>query len=187
MANTFRNAAARHTALLSEAEAQCGADIERGCRLFVGAAKNGRMVFFCGNGGSAASSQHFAAELLGRYVKERGPLPGVSLTTDTSAITAIGNDYGFEQIFSRQLEALGKKGDLLVALSTSGASKNVLNALKAARARKMKTILLAGAKGAKRRRVADVCIAVPSKETARIQEMHDLILHAWCEKLDEQF
>lgn len=177
----------RHVALAEKTEQHCRRDIKAGERLFVGATTGGRTVFFCGNGGSAASSQHFAAELVGRYVKERGPLPSLALTTDTSALTAIGNDYGFERIFSRQIEALGEKGDLLIALTTSGASPNVLHALKAARRKKMKTVALTGASGTGLRKAADVCIAVPSKETARIQEMHDLILHSWCEALDAEY
>ncbi len=181
------DAFARHMVLAGETANTCASDITHGLRAFLAAVKGKRTVFFCGNGGSAASSQHFAAELVGRYVKERGPLPAVALTTDTSALTAIGNDYGFEYIFSRQLEALGKKGDLLIALSTSGASENVLNVLKAARRKKIKTIVLTGAKGARLRKAADTCIVVPSGETARIQEMHDLILHTWCEALDAEY
>ena len=146
--------------------------------------KSGHTVFACGNGGSAADSQHFAAELVARYKKNRKALRALALTTDSSALTAIGNDYGFEHIFTRQLEALGTRGDVLVAFTTSGSSRNVLQAIKQAKKQKMRVIVLTGAKGAGLKNIADVCIVVPSTETARVQEVHQLVYHAWCEYID---
>jgi D-sedoheptulose 7-phosphate isomerase len=159
-------------------------DVERSAHVLVTALRRGKKILVCGNGGSAADSQHFAAELVGRYGKKRRALPAIALTTDTSALTAIGNDYGFEDIFKRQVEALGSSGDVLVAFSTSGASKNVLAAIAQARKQKMNIIILTGVRGARLRRRANVLIAVPSSETARIQEIHEIIYHSWCEYID---
>lgn len=160
-------------------------EIERGGKLLLGAISNGNKILICGNGGSAADSQHFAAELTCRYRNDRRPLPAIALTVDTSAITAIGNDYSFEKIFSRQIEALGTMGDALVALTTSGRSKNILAAIEQAKKQGMKVIALTGEEG-KNLSGADVLIAVPSSETARVQEMHELIYHSWCEWLDKE-
>jgi D-sedoheptulose 7-phosphate isomerase len=148
--------------------------LRRGCRLLV-----------CGNGGSAADAQHFAAELSGRYLKERRALAGIALTTDTSALTAIGNDYGFDRVFSRQVEALGRPGDLLVGISTSGNSPNVILAVEAAKAQGMRTLCLLGRDGGKLLALADEALVVPSTVTARIQEVHQMVYHFWCEALDE--
>ncbi|MBK8792167.1 MAG: D-sedoheptulose 7-phosphate isomerase [Holophaga sp.] len=145
----------------------------RGCRILI-----------CGNGGSAADAQHFAAELSGRYVKERRALAGIALTTDTSALTAIGNDYGFDRVFSRQVEALGRPGDLLVGISTSGNSPNVILAVEAAKEQGMKTLGLLGRDGGKLRGLCDEALVVPSPVTARIQEVHQMIYHFWCEVID---
>ena len=147
----------------------------------------GHKVLLCGNGGSAADAQHIAAELVGRFVLERRPLAAIALTTDTSALTAIANDYGYEHVFSRQVEALGAPGDVLVAITTSGTSKNVVAAVAAARARQMKVIGLTGAKGAAFVASCDAGVAVPSNVTARIQELHIAIGHILCEVLDEAF
>lgn len=147
----------------------------------------GKKVLLCGNGGSAADAQHIAAELVGRFMFERKPLPAIALTTDTSALTAIGNDYGYEHVFARQVEALGNPGDVLVAITTSGTSKNVLAAVAVARELGMKVIGLTGAKGAAFAASCDVGIAVPSTNTARIQENHITIGHLLCEVLDEAF
>lgn len=162
-------------------------DVERAGALLLRALKAKKKVLVCGNGGSAADSQHFAAELVGRYKNEREALPAIALTVDSSMLTSIGNDYGFEQIFSRQTEALGSKGDVLVAISTSGASRNVLEAISAARKKKMRVVVLTGEKGKALWRKVNVAIVVPSRETARIQEMHELIFHAWCEFIDANF
>jgi D-sedoheptulose 7-phosphate isomerase len=159
-------------------------DVEHAGKLLLAALKGGKKVLVCGNGGSAADSQHLAAELSGRYKTERKALPGIALTTDTSALTAIGNDYGFENIFKRQVAAIGAKGDLLIAFSTSGSSPNILAAIDEARARKMKVIALTGSKGVSLRKKVDALICVPAEETARIQEVHELVYHAWCEYID---
>jgi D-sedoheptulose 7-phosphate isomerase len=144
----------------------------------------GAKVFVCGNGGSAADAQHFAAELTGRFERARRGWPVLSLATDTSALTAIGNDYGFDFVFSRQLEALAMKGDLLIAISTSGNSKNVVTAVTYAKAHGIATIGLLGRDGGQVGQQVDRPLIVPSNRTARIQEMHILILHIWCEMLD---
>ncbi len=147
----------------------------------------GKKVLLCGNGGSAADAQHIAAELVGRFVIERRPLPAIALTTDTSALTAIGNDYGYEHVFSRQVEALGNPGDVLIAITTSGTSKNVVAAVNSARALGMKVIGMTGAKGAAFVASCDGGVAVPSLNTARIQECHIAIGHLLCEVLDEAY
>lgn len=134
-------------------------------------------MFFCGNGGSAADAQHLAAELTGRFLKERSSLAGIALTTNTSAITAIANDYSYEEVFSRQLEGCGRAGDVLVGISTSGNSGNVVRALEAARSRKLVTVGLTGKRGGKVADAAEYCIRIPSDETPRIQEAHILSGH----------
>ena len=150
--------------------------LRRGCRILV-----------CGNGGSAADAQHLAAELSGRYLKERRALAGIALTTDTSALTAIGNDYGFDQIFSRQVEALGRPGDLLIGISTSGNSPNVLLAVEAAKRLGLHTLGLLGRDGGKLKDQVDDALVVSSTVTARIQEVHQMVYHFWCEALDAAF
>ncbi len=147
----------------------------------------GKKVLLCGNGGSAADAQHIAAELVGRFVVERRPLAAIALTTDTSALTAIANDYGYEHVFSRQVEALGNEGDILIAITTSGTSKNVVAAVEVARKRGMKVIALTGAKGAAFVASCDAGVAVPSSITARVQECHIVIGHLLCEVIDEAF
>lgn len=149
--------------------------------------RRGGKILVCGNGGSAADAQHFAAELSGRYLKERRALAGVALTTDTSALTAIGNDYGFDRVFSRQVEALGRPGDLLVGISTSGNSRNVILAVEAAQALGLRTLGLLGRDGGTLRQLVDDPLVVPSAVTARIQEVHQMVYHFWCEVLDECF
>jgi D-sedoheptulose 7-phosphate isomerase len=149
--------------------------------------KRGGRVLVCGNGGSAADAQHLAAELSGRYLKERRALAGIALTTDTSALTAIGNDYGFDQIFSRQVEALGRPGDLLIGISTSGNSANVIRAAASAKALGVRTLGLLGRDGGKLAGQMDDALVVPSTVTARIQEIHQMVYHFWCEALDAQF
>lgn len=158
--------------------------LEQAARVLIEKFASGSKIFICGNGGSAADAQHFAAELTGRFERERRALPAIALTTDTSAITAIGNDYGFDFIFSRQLEALARPGDLLVAISTSGNSLNVLKAVEYAKKNHITTIGLLGRDGGQLGRQVDVAVVVPSGRTARIQEMHILIVHIWCELLD---
>jgi len=144
----------------------------------------GGRVLICGNGGSAADAQHFAAELSGRFVAERRALAGIALTTDTSALTAIGNDYGFDRVFARQLEAIGRPGDLLVGISTSGNSGNVIEAVKAARPMEIRTLGLLGRDGGRLKGMVDDCLVAPSSVTARIQELHIMVIHLWCEVID---
>ena len=142
--------------------------------------KENRKIFFCGNGGSAADSQHLAAELTGRFMNERRPLPAIAVTTDTSALTCIGNDYSFDEIFARQVAGLGRPGDVLVAISTSGNSTNVIRAVEEARSGGLVTIGLLGRDGGALGRLCDHTIIVPSNNTARIQECHILIGHTLC-------
>jgi D-sedoheptulose 7-phosphate isomerase len=162
-------------------------DIEAACEMIVTTLKNGNKVLLAGNGGSAADAQHLAAELSGRFVKERKALPGIALTTDTSAITSIANDYGYEYVFSRQLEALAQPGDLFIGISTSGNSEGILNAFKSARKLNCKTLGLSGRNGGKMNGLCDLNIIVPSEITARIQEMHILIGHILCKGVDNEF
>jgi D-sedoheptulose 7-phosphate isomerase len=161
--------------------------IEQGCKIITEAIRDGSFVYLAGNGGSAADAQHIAAELTGRFVKERKPLPGIALTTDTSALTAIANDYGYDQVFSRQLEAFAKPGDLFIGISTSGNSTSILNALEVAKKNGCKTIGLSGRGGGKMNGLCDVNIVVPSQITARVQEMHILIGHIFCKAVDGLF
>jgi len=149
--------------------------------------KRGARVLICGNGGSAADAQHFAAELSGRFVTERRALAGIALTTDTSVLTAVGNDYGFDRVFSRQVEALGRPGDLLVGISTSGNSPNVIQAVKSAQALEMRTFGLLGRDGGQLKNLTDDCLVVPDGATARIQEVHIMVIHFWCEIVDGRF
>jgi len=149
--------------------------------------KNGGKILICGNGGSAADSQHIAAELSGRFKKERKALAGIALTTDTSALTAIGNDYGYEYVFSRQTEALANEGDLLIGISTSGNSENVIKAIESARKIGCKVITLTGKSGGEMKNLGDVNIVIPSNDTPRIQEMHIMAGHMICAIIDEEF
>ncbi len=146
--------------------------------------EQGGKILFCGNGGSASDAQHLAAELSGRFQYDRKPLYAEALHVNTSYLTAVANDYGYDRVYSRMVEAAGRKGDVLVALSTSGNSVNVVNAVEQARKQKMITIGLTGARGGKLARMCDLCIRVPSENTARIQEVHILIGHAICDKIE---
>lgn len=163
------------------------AGIKKACETAVATLKAGGKILLCGNGGSAADAQHIAAELTGRYKTERGALAGIALTTDTSALTAIGNDYGYEFVFSRQLEALGREGDLLIAISTSGNSGNVLKALELAQKIGIKTIGLSGRTGGAMNELCELNLVVPSNDTPRIQEMHIMIGHIICQAIDDAF
>lgn len=148
--------------------------------------KNDGKVIFFGNGGSAADSQHLAAELVGRFQKDRIPLPALSLTANTSILTAIANDYGYETVFARQIEALARKNDAAVGISTSGKAKNVNLAVKQAKKMGLKTAALSGGDGGELVKLADVCVVVPSSVTARIQEAHIAIGHIICELIEEE-
>lgn len=142
-------------------------------------------IFFFGNGGSAADSQHIAAEFIGRFKKERRALPAIALTTDTSILTALGNDYGFDVIFARQIEGLARRGDLAFGISTSGNSKNVIEGIKRAHKMGLKTVSLTGCGGGKLAGLTDISLIVPSSQTARIQESHLCIAHTICELVEE--
>ena len=146
--------------------------------------KENKTIFFVGNGGSAADCEHLAGELVGRYKKNRKPYKAISLTTDTSVITCIANDYGYEKIFERQLEGIGQKGDLLIAFSTSGNSRNIINVLRIAKKLKIKSITLLGKGGGRCKKLSDYNYVVPSKSTANIQEVHHLIGHIFCSLVD---
>lgn len=152
-----------------------------------GRMRRGGKVMLCGNGGSAADAQHLAAELQGRYLKERSPLAAIALTANTSTLTAIGNDYDFAEVFARQVRALGKPGDVLVAISTSGNSRNVVEAVKAAKSIGMFTVGLTGASGGALRKTCDAAVCVPSDHTPRIQEMHMGVGHMICELIEDSF
>lgn len=149
--------------------------------------KNGGKIIICGNGGSAADAQHFAAELSGRYKTNRKALAAIAISTDTSAITAIANDFGFEQVFSRQVEALAKPQDLIIGISTSGNSKNVINAFLKAKELKAKTLGISGRDGGEMNKECDFNLIVKSNDTARIQELHIFIIHTICAAVDKAF
>ncbi|HLF18160.1 MAG TPA: D-sedoheptulose 7-phosphate isomerase [Candidatus Omnitrophota bacterium] len=149
------------------------------------ALSNDNKVLLFGNGGSAADSQHIAAELIGRFQKKRKALAAIALTTDTSVLTSLGNDYGFESIFARQIEGLGQKGDVAVGISTSGNSKNVIEAVKKAKEKGLVTIALTGNKGGELAKLSDINIDVPSSNTARVQETHICIGHILCELIEQ--
>jgi len=162
--------------------------IERASSMMVEALIRGNKILCCGNGGSAGDSQHFSSELLNRYERDRPSLPAIALTTDTSTLTSIANDYSYDQVFSKQVRALGQPGDILLAISTSGNSRNVINAMEAALARDMTIVALTGKDGGEMAGFLsqnDVEIRVPSNRTARIQEVHLLIIHNLCECIDD--
>jgi D-sedoheptulose 7-phosphate isomerase len=160
-------------------------DIKRSGEMICEALSSGNKILLCGNGGSAADAQHIAAELVGCYEKHRRSWPAIALTTDTSALTAVSNDLGYEQVFARQVLGLAQPGDVLVAISTSGKSKNVLRAAEEAREVDCKTIALTGANADPLGSLCDVVVAVPSTRTARVQEVHITIGHLWCEMVDQ--
>lgn len=165
------------------ADTELYAELWKARDLCTNAIQTGQKLLICGNGGSAADAQHLATELTGKYKRQRPALAAIALTTDSSALTAIGNDFGFDLIFSRQIEALGQAGDVLIAISTSGRSKNILEAVVTARARGLKTICLTGAEHT--RLEGDVMLRAPSCDTPRIQECHILFLHILCELIEE--
>jgi D-sedoheptulose 7-phosphate isomerase len=164
-----------------------GTAFAKASRLLVKCLKTGHTILLCGNGGSAADAQHIATEIVGRFVRQRKGLAAIALTTDTSALTSISNDFGFEFSFARQVEALGRKGDVLVAFSTSGRSPNVLEAIRTARACGAAVIGMTGEGGGAMADMCDVLFAVPSKSTQRIQEAHITVGHILCEDIDAAF
>ncbi len=173
--------------LKSQAAEMLAPVIARAVDVLAGAIANGNKILICGNGGSAADSQHLAAELVGRFERERPELAALALTTDTSILTAVSNDYGFDQVFAKQVRALGLPGDVLVVFSTSGNSASIVEAVAAAQARDLTVVALTGRSGgrvAKLLREQDVHIAVPHDRTARIQEVHLLTVHCLCDGID---
>lgn len=159
--------------------------IQKAASLLTQSLAQGRKILICGNGGSAADAQHFAAELTGRYKRERKGLAGIALSVDTSALTAIGNDYGFEFVFSRQVEALAQKGDVFFGISTSGNSANVLQAAKVARDIGCSIIGLSGRDGGKLNEICDINLIMPDNDTPRIQELHILVIHILCDIIEK--
>lgn len=156
-------------------------------RLLLSSLKAGKKILICGNGGSAADAQHFAAEFVGRFEKERRSLPALALTTDTSALTAIANDYSYDVVFSRQVEGLANEGDVLIGITTSGNSRNILEAIQTAKAKKVHTVALTGRDGGKIKDLADCTFIVKSEKTSHIQEVHIFILHAIAEAVEKVF
>ena len=176
---------AEHNQTIEAMQAECLDDISRFAEACRTAIASGRTIYLMGNGGSACDCQHFAAELVGRFQKERQAMAAVAMTTDTSILTALGNDYGFETIFSRQVEALVRPGDLVVGISTSGNSANIMKALEIANDRGAVTVGLTGRSGGKMKSLCDICICIPSDVTARIQEAHLLVEHLVCQRIEE--
>ena len=176
ISENFKNLAKNHSHKIKEA-----------AELMISSLQEGGKIIYCGNGGSAADSQHLAAELIGRYRKNRDPIPALALTTDTSIITAVANDFSFNDIFSRQIKVLGSKNDILYAISTSGNSKNIISAIDTAKSNNIKVIGLTGESGGLMSSMCDVLINVPSNRPDRIQEMHIAIGQIICELIEENF
>ncbi len=180
---TFDNSLAELTAVLQESKTLSETVTSAGSAI-LNAIQNGGKLLTCGNGGSAADALHLSEELVGRYKLERRGLPSICLNADVTAITCIANDYGYDRLFSRQVEALGKRGDVLVGFTTSGNSENVLAAFQLAKQKGIMTIFLGGKDGGRTKGVCDYELIIPSNTTARIQEVHTLILHQWLEAID---
>jgi D-sedoheptulose 7-phosphate isomerase len=186
MKNTIKDTIVRHKSVLAEFEKQAQDVIPAAAKLLIDCLKKGGCIFTCGNGGSAADSQHIAAELIGRFRRERKALPAIALTTDTSILTAMANDYSFEQIFARQVEALARKGDVLWAFSTSGTSKNVLAAARLAKEKGAKVLAFTGKPNTPLEKLSDVCVALDGP-TATVQEIHQVAYHILCDLVEEYF
>ncbi len=179
--SSLRESIAVKTALLE----QMAPAIEQAAQVLIDCYRGGHKVLICGNGGSAADAQHFAAEMVGRFLKERRALPAIALHTNTSTLTAVGNDYGYEQTFTRPLAAYGQAGDVLLAISTSGNAANVCQAVALARQMQMKTIGLTGHPGGRLAQLVHLLLAVPSTSTPRIQEAHTTIIHLLCQAVED--
>lgn len=176
-----------HIAVAKLTVSTLGSKIDEAAQMVINAIKNGNKILLFGNGGSASDAQHIAAEFVGRFVKQRRSLPSIALTTDTSALTAIGNDYGYEHVFERQVEGLAVAGDVLIGISTSGNSPNVLKAIELGGAMGCKTIGFLGNDGGTIKGHCDIDLTIPSKITANIQEMHILIGHIICTYVDDEY
>ncbi len=177
----------QHIELMTAVATECSETITVCSEILIRAFEQGNKVLICGNGGSAADAQHIATEFTGRFETERRALPAIALTTDTSALTAVANDYGFERVFARQVEALAVPGDCLIAISTSGNSPNVIAAVMAARERGCSIVGMTGARANKLASLSDACLLVPSERTARVQEAHITVAHIWCEMVDHHY
>ncbi len=186
-ANISENSIKQHLEVFEELLSEHLPIIKDCAEIIIETLRSGKKILLCGNGGSAADAQHIAAEFVGRYETERRAFPAIALTTDTSALTALANDYDFERIFSRQVEALATEGDCLIAISTSGNSPNVISAIMTARNKGCKIIGMTGIKGKKLASLSDACLMIPSERTARIQEAHITVAHIWCELVDAEF
>ena len=186
MKQTIKNEFTSHLETINKVIETMEENLQKASELAVETLKNGNKILICGNGGSAADAQHIAAELTGRYKTERRGLPGIALTTDTSALTAIGNDYGYDRVFDRQVESLANKGDLIIGISTSGNSKNVINALNVGKELGCKTLGLTGRDGGAMNDICDINLVIPSNDTPRIQEMHILFGHTICQIIDDE-
>jgi len=183
----FKKTIEAHEQAVAALKEHCLTELEQMAKICCQAIKNDHKILLCGNGGSAADSQHIAAEFVGRFVKERQGLPSIAFTTDTSILTAIGNDYGYDEVFRRQVEALGREGDVLIGISTSGNSGNIVKAFEQAKKQGVKTLALTGQKDSKMSAMADVTLKVPAPVTARVQECHIMIGHMICEYIDEEY
>lgn len=184
MSLPFSGHLAEHHAVFSRLDALV-ADVTRAAQRMADCLRQGGKLMFCGNGGSAADAQHLASELTGRFVADRRPLAAMALSTDSSALTSIANDYAFDQVFERQLRGLGRAGDVLIAISTSGNSANVVRAVAAARELRIDTIGLLGRDGGMLRPLCDIALVVPSETTARIQEVHIFLGHTLCAMVEQ--
>ncbi len=184
MKQTINNELISHLETINKVIETMQDKLEIASKLTVETIKNGNKILLCGNGGSAADAQHIAAELVGRYKSDRRGLPAIALTTDSSALTSIGNDYGYDRVFDRQIEALANKGDLIIGISTSGNSHNVVNALKLGRELDCKTLGFSGRDGGIMNNLCDINLVVPSNDTPRIQEIHILLGHIICQIID---
>lgn len=186
MQEKFTQHITRHIEVFEQVVAPMAADVALCAQQICHALQNGNKVLVMGNGGSAADAQHFAAELVGRFLKNRAALPAVALTTDSSILTAVGNDFGFDQIFARQVEALGQRGDVVIGISTSGHSANVLAAMEVARSQGCTTVALVGRDGGPIAHQADLSLIVGVDETPRIQEAHLTLIHILCDLIEAE-
>jgi len=186
MLKNIRKSLLESADLKKQVAEEFGEIIEQAINLIFVSLRNNNKVLLMGNGGSAADAQHIAGELIGRFKLERNSIPAIALTTDTSILTSIGNDYGFDRVFERQIESLGCEGDIVIAISTSGNSKNVIEALKKSKKNKMKSIGLLGSDGGQIKQLVDLPIVVPSSNTPRIQETHITIGHIICEEIEKE-
>lgn len=176
-----------HKTMIAELQASSIDTIAAAAEAITSALKRGGRIYICGNGGSAADAQHIASELVGRFERERNALPAIALTTDTSVITSTSNDYGYENVFARQVEALVGKGDILWAISTSGASPNVIAAVESAKKKGARVLAFTGKSNSRLEQMADICLCAHTKSTARSQEIHQLAYHIICDLVEQSF